>query len=218
MSAFESRAGSSRDKVVAPGAGGMRPLRGCPVPSGGGLAKFAFGPRLDVFFVSSPRPVADIRMTGQAADLGPDLIERIKRELAASRAVWKVIVSGVPLGLGAWDAFRRPAAARRGDPASRRIADLLRFVETAGISNAVWLALDAECGQGDAALAAALEPLWEMLVRPEQAGAFAPEPERSGAGMRFYAVAEVSETTREVTVLAMGNGGDLIWKAELAAA
>src|SRR3954466_2380400 len=74
--------------------------------------------------------------------LGPDQLLWLKRALLNSRATWKVIASDMPLSLIVYDdaANRNGSEAfAQGDGPPRgrelEIADLLRFIKTAGIAN-----------------------------------------------------------------------------------
>ena len=87
--------------------------------------KIAYGPLLDVFMLDmrsyrGPNGDGKQETYGPAAHfLGPAQVAWLKRELAASRATWKVIAADLPIGadeLRRGRAGRRPAArARTGD-------------------------------------------------------------------------------------------------------
>ena len=93
----------------------------------------------------------------------------------------------MPLGLIVWDdgadKKRRGGgrAWRQGPPQGREleIADLLRFIKTAGIDNTVWLTADvhytaAHYYDPDKAQFQDFEPFWEFVSGPLNAGTFGP--------------------------------------------
>ncbi len=135
------------------------PMRGVRADGNGRIyRKIAYGPLLDVFVLDmrsyrgansdnlQPQPGPD------AAFLGPEQLAWLQRELAGSRAQWKVIAADMPIGLqvpDGEDANGRPRweAIANGDPGAPRgreqeIATLLRFISRARIRNTVWLTAD----------------------------------------------------------------------------
>ncbi|MYR19041.1 alkaline phosphatase D family protein [Streptomyces sp. SID6137] len=147
------------------------------------------GPLLDVFVLdmrshrnaNSP----DDQSTDPVGILGRAQLEWLKRELAASRAVWKVIANDMPLGLVVPDPVEgRPnfEAVAQGDPGAPlgrelQIAELLRFVKHRRITGTVWLTADVHHTSAqhyDPARAAFkdFEPFWEFVSGPLNAGAF----------------------------------------------
>ena len=93
----------------------------------------------------------------------------------------------MPLGVVVWDNAKDKKGAEaiaNGDngPAKGReleIADLLRFIKTAGISNTVWLTADvhytaAHYYNPDKAQFQDFEPFWEFVSGPIHAGTFGP--------------------------------------------
>ena len=96
--------------------------------------KIAYGPLLDVFMLDmrsyrGPNGNKDRSYTEAAHFLGPAQVAWLKRELAASRATWKVIAADLPLGILCHDA----AALGDGPPVGREleIADVLSFIKHA---------------------------------------------------------------------------------------
>ncbi|CAL9362788.1 Alkaline phosphatase D [Streptomyces sp. enrichment culture] len=151
------------------------------------------GPLLDVF-VLDMRTYRNANSSGdQTVDpqgiLGREQLEWLKRELARSRAVWKVIAADMPIGLVVPDTSEgRPnvEAVAQGDPGAPlgrelQIAELLRFVKHRRITGTVWLTADvhhtsAQHYQPSRAAFKDFEPFWEFVSGPLNAGAFPASP------------------------------------------
>ncbi|MFE4050395.1 alkaline phosphatase D family protein [Streptomyces sp. YIM B13518] len=147
------------------------------------------GPLLDVF-VLDMRTYRNANSSGdQAVDpqgiLGREQLDWLKRELARSRAVWKVIAADMPIGLVVPDTTegaRHVEAVAQGDPGAPlgrelQIAELLRFVKHRRITGTVWLTADvhhtsAQHYQPSRAAFDDFEPFWEFVSGPLNAGAF----------------------------------------------
>ena len=130
----------------------MTPIRYTPAEPGRVYRKIAYGPMLDVFFLDmrSYRAANSDSLQETASEetrfLGDEQIRWLKRELANSRATWKVIAADMPIGLVVPDGDRIEAIAN-GDNAGPKgrefeIADLLRYIKNAGIENTVWFTAD----------------------------------------------------------------------------
>ncbi|OIJ66909.1 alkaline phosphatase D family protein [Streptomyces mangrovisoli] len=147
------------------------------------------GPLLDVFVLdmrtyrnaNSP----DDQTTDPVGILGREQLEWLKRELAASRAVWKVIANDMPLGLVVPDTTEGAPnyeAVAQGDPGAPlgrelQIAELLRFVKHRRITGTLWLTADVHHTSAqhyDPSRAAFKDfaPFWEFVSGPLNAGAF----------------------------------------------
>jgi alkaline phosphatase D len=112
----------------------------------------------------------------------------LMRELAASRATWKVIASDMPIGLNVWDTIsedlRYVEAVANGQstaPLGREleIADLLRFIKSAAVANVVWLTADvhytaAHHYDPSRARFSEFDPFWEFVSGPIHSGTFGP--------------------------------------------
>lgn len=172
------------------------PMRGVRADGDGRIyRKISYGPLLDVFVLDmrsyrgansdnlQPTPGAD------AAFLGPQQLTWLQRELAGSRAQWKVIAADMPIGLQVPDGQDADGRARweaiaNGDPGVPRgreqeIAALLRFISTARIRNTLWLTADvhycaAHYYHPDQAAFQQFEPFWEFVAGPLNAGSFGP--------------------------------------------
>lgn len=171
----------------------MTPIRYTPAEPGRVYRKISYGPLLDVFFIDlrsyrGPNgPSMESEMTPESRVFGAEQIAWLKRELAASKATWKVIASDMPIGLVVWDNWREKAGAEaisNGDngPAKGReleVADLLRFIKNAGVENTVWFTADVHYTAAhyyDPSKAAFqdFKPFWEFVSGPLHAGTFGP--------------------------------------------
>ncbi|MGW3037204.1 alkaline phosphatase D family protein [Streptomyces sp. NPDC001178] len=158
-------------------------------PDGRIYRKVSHGPLLDVFVLdmrtyrnaNSP----DNQTTDPVGILGREQLEWLKRELARSRAVWKVIANDMPLGLVVPDPVEgKPnyEAVAQGDPGAPlgrelQIAELLRFIKHRRITGTVWLTADvhhtsAQHYDPSRAAFKDFEPFWEFVSGPLNAGAF----------------------------------------------
>lgn len=109
--------------------------------------------------------------------LGAGQLAWLKRELAASRATWKVIAADLPIGLISLDAV----ALGDGPPdrREREIADLLASIKHASVRNIVWLTADihytaAHYYDPNKAQFKDFEPFWEFVSGPLHAGSWGP--------------------------------------------
>jgi alkaline phosphatase D len=142
--------------------------------------KVAYGPLLDVFLIDmrSYRGPNDAEADNTPL-LGAKQIAWLKRELAASKATWKVIAADMSLGLVSHDAI----AHGDGPPAGREneIAALLSFIKRNGVANLVWLTADMHYTAAhhyvpNRAVFQDFEPFWEFVSGPLHAGAWGPAP------------------------------------------
>ncbi|WP_043668265.1 alkaline phosphatase D family protein [Streptomyces xylophagus] len=147
------------------------------------------GPLLDVFVLDMRTYRNANSPDNQTVDpqgiLGREQLDWLKRELSRSRAVWKVIAAGMPLGLVVPDATEGKAnieAVAQGDPGAPlgrelQIAELLRYIKHRRITGTVWLTADvhhtsAQHYQPSRAAFTDFEPFWEFVSGPLNAGAF----------------------------------------------
>jgi alkaline phosphatase D len=171
----------------------MTPIRYQPAEPGRVYRKIAYGPLLDVFFLDlrsyrGPNGASmETEMTDASRVLGAEQLAWLKRELAASRATWKVIACDMPIGVIVWDDWKAQAGAEAvangddGAPKGRELefADLLRFIRAADIDNIVWLTADvhytaAHHYSPDRAQIQDFKPFWEFVSGPLHAGTFGP--------------------------------------------
>ena len=103
--------------------------------------------------------------------LGPMQLAWLKRELADSAATWKIIASDTPLGTIAASSPGARTPLGRGI----EIAELLSFMERAGICNTVWITADlhytaAHYFDPNIAVFQGFKPFWEFVSGPIHAG------------------------------------------------
>ena len=144
--------------------------------------KIGYGPMLDVFMLDM-RSYRTSNETAQRDErpplLGAKQLAWLKRELARSRAVWKVIAADLPIGLVTPDGVASGDAAVLGR--EHEICDLLSFINRAGIHNMVWLTADmhytaAHHYHPNRATFQDFVPFWEFVSGPLHAGTWMPAP------------------------------------------
>jgi alkaline phosphatase D len=150
--------------------------------------RIPYGPLLDLF-VLDMRTYKDPNGPDRYADpsvglLGTAQREWLKRELAASKATWKVIANDLPLGLVVPDTPGTLEGVAQGDdgpPLGRELefADVLSFAHRRGIGGLVFLTADVHYTSAhhyDPSRAAVgdFTPFWEFVSGPLNAGAFGP--------------------------------------------
>jgi alkaline phosphatase D len=211
--------------------------------------RISHGPLLDVF-VLDMRTYKDPNGTDVYADpkiglLGPAQRDWLKRELAASRATWKVIANDLPLGLVVPDTpgtFEGVAQGDGGPPLGRELefAEVLRFAHQRGIGGIVLLTADVHytaAHRYDPARAAVgdFRPFWEFVSGPLNAGAFGPNaldatfgpesmfvaappaPNTSPAdGFQFFGHVAIDGHSGAMTVSLRDLDGNVLFSVELA--
>lgn len=234
----------------------MTPIRFTPAEPGRVYRKISYGPLLDVFFLDlrsyrGPNgPSTEDAITPESRILGEAQVRWLKRELANSKATWKAIASDMPLGVIVWDDYANRAGAEavaNGDngPARGReleIADLLRFIKSAGIDNTVWFTADvhytaAHYYNPDKAQFQDFEPFWEFVSGPLHAGTFGPNdldmtfgPELKfvkapsaeqgqnlppSAGLQFFGLVDIDGASQQMTVRLMDRDDNELYKVAL---
>ncbi len=173
---------------------------------------YSYGPLLDVFMLdlrSYRGPNTSNRQTeadGSTSMMGAAQRAWLKEGLRTSRAVWKVIASGMPLGLVVPDyprdgqpRFEATANAVDGPPAGREleVADLLSFMKREGVRNTVWVTADVHYAAAhhyspERAAFTDFDPFWEFVAGPMHAGTFGPNALDGtfGPEVRFSAVGD----------------------------
>jgi alkaline phosphatase D len=152
------------------------PIRELPALEGRIYRRIGYGPLLDLFLIDMRSYRDSTWNKGKDRDgwiLGREQLAWLKRELAASRATWKVIAADLPIGLISLDSV----ALGDGPPDRREheIADLLSFIKRAGVRNIVWLTADmhytaAHYYDPNRAVFGDFEPFWEFVSGPLHAG------------------------------------------------
>ena len=151
-----------------------------------------YGPLVDVIACdmrSYRGPNSANRQAGpdpDAALLGPSHLAWLKRRLETSTSTWKLVVTGMPIGLVVTDyplpgVYEGVANADDGRPLGREreVADLLSFIKRRAIRNVVFLTADVHyCAalHYDPARArfTDFDPFWEFVAGPLHAGTFGP--------------------------------------------
>ena len=148
-----------------------------------------YGPSLDLFFLDmrsyrGPNTANRQPTSGpETVFLGNDQIRWLKQQLLASNATWKVIASGMPIGMMVRDGEQAFENLANGDgpPLGRELemANLLSFIKHSGIRNVVWFTADvhytaAHYYDPDKAQFSDFEPFWEFVSGPLNAGTFGP--------------------------------------------
>ena len=232
----------------------MYPLRESLNEPGRIYRKIAYGPHLDVFVLderSYRGPNSDNRQTAYGPEsyfVGPEQLAWLKRELSASKATWKVIASDMPIGIIVEDDavnHKGSEAIAQGDgPALGReleIADLLRFIKTAGVANTVWLTADVHYAAAhyynpNKAQFQDFEPFWEFVSGPLHAGTFgpgamdntfgpevrfvkAPGADRQNlspfSGMQFFGHVKIDGASGQMTVTLRDRADVALWSTTL---
>jgi alkaline phosphatase D len=212
-----------------------------------------YGPLLDVFVLdkrSYRGPNSANRQEKAGPDtalLGPQHIARLKRQLKASTAVWKVIASDMPIGMIVGDGRDQYEAAANGNGAALgrelEIADLLSFMKREKIQNTVWLTADvhhaaAHYYDPTKAQFTDFEPFWEFVAGPMHAGTFGPSqmdntfgpqvkfnsvPKGMKAnrppseGLQFYGLVKIDAASKAMTVELRKLSGEKIYEVTLEA-
>lgn len=158
--------------------------------------KSCHGPLLEVF-VLDMRSYRGPNTANLQAEAGPDTaflgreqLDWLKKGLAESRAVWKVIAADMPIGLYVPDGKTAEGLARweavaNGEdkaPLGRELefAELLRFIKRRKVRNTVWLTADVHyCAAHyyDPSKATGFQDFdgfWEFVAGPLNAGTFGP--------------------------------------------
>lgn len=231
----------------------MSPIRFTPQEPGRVYRKIGYGPMLDVFFLDlrSYRGANSENVQENESDatriLGQEQMAWLKRELAQSQATWKVIASDMPIGLVVRDGDTKFEAVANADDGAAKgremeIAELLRFIKTANITNTVWFTADvhytaAHYYDPNKAQFQDFEPFWEFVSGPLHAGTFGPNAldgtfgpelkfvkaptEEQGvnlppsAGLQFFGLVDIDGATQQMTVRLMDRADTELWSVTL---
>jgi alkaline phosphatase D len=232
----------------------MYPLRPNLAEPGRVYRVLNYGPHLDVFMLDERSyrgangPNLQESYGPDAHFIGPEQLAWLKRALMDSRATWKVIASDMPIGIIVHDKAATKSgseAIAQGDGPARgrelEIADLLRFIKTAGIRNTVWFTADvhytaAHYYNPDNAQFQDFEPFWEFVSGPFHAGTFgpggmdntfgpevryvkAPGPGKQNlppsAGMQFFGHVKIEGATGQMTVTLRDRADTALWSTIL---
>ncbi|MHC0052776.1 alkaline phosphatase D family protein [Actibacterium sp. D379-3] len=210
--------------------------------------KVSYGPLMDIFFLDMRTYRGDNTANNQpegAPFLGAEQLAWLKREMTASKAVWKVIASDMPIGMIVRDGDNFENGANGDGPALGReqdIAELLSFVKHAKVKNTVWLTADvhytaAHHYSPDRAQFQDFDPFWEFVSGPLHAGTFGPNDydntfgvevryakhpsEEQGAnlppsmGYQFFGKVDIAADTGVMTVSLLDSADTLLWSTEI---
>jgi alkaline phosphatase D len=214
--------------------------------------RIGYGPLLDLFVIDMRTYRAANsanRQTVQGPEttyLGAAQFKWLARELAKSRATWKVIASDMPLGVQVPDGQLWEAVANgdNGPPLGRELemAELLRSIKRRRVSGVVWLTADihytaAHLYDPAKARFTDFDPFWEFVSGPLNSGTFgpgklddtfgpqvmfakAPPPGQSNlppsAGLQFFGDVQISGKSRELTVTLRDMTGAALFAKTLA--
>ncbi|MES2031558.1 MAG: alkaline phosphatase D family protein [Pseudomonadota bacterium] len=232
----------------------MYPISVNPAEPGRVYRTLNYGPHLDVFMLDERSyrgpngPNLQETYGPDAYFIGPEQMAWLKRALMASKATWKVIASDMPIGIvvenDAVSHTGSEAIAQGDGPARGReleIADILRFIKSAGIRNTVWLTADvhytaAHYYNPDKAQFQDFEPFWEFVSGPFHAGTFgpgamdntfgpevrfvkAPGPGKQNlpptAGMQFFGHVKIDGSSGQMTVTLRDRADVALWATVL---
>ncbi|MET0706572.1 MAG: alkaline phosphatase D family protein [Tardiphaga sp.] len=232
----------------------MYPISVDPAEPGRVYRVLHYGPTLDVFMLDERSyrgpngPNLHEEYGPDAYFVGPEQLAWLKRALQASKATWKVIASDMPIGIVVYNnsaAKEGSEAIAQGDGPARgrelEIADLLRFIRTAGIRNTVWLTADvhytaAHYYNPDKAQFQDFDPFWEFVSGPFHAGAssagmmdntFGPEVRfvkapgageqnlPPSAGFQFFGHVKIDGQTGQMTVTLRNRADTALWATVL---
>lgn len=148
-----------------------------------------YGPLLDVFFLDmrsyrGPNsPNLQKTRSDETAILGSEQVRWLKKQLEASKALWKVVASDMPIGLEVPDGENWEAVANGEDskPKGREleIADILGHIKRRDVKNVVWITADvhytaAHRYHPNRAKFQEFKPFWEFVAGPINSGTFGP--------------------------------------------
>jgi alkaline phosphatase D len=220
-----------------------------PVAPGPLYRRLSYGPLLDLFRLDM-RTYKDVNDANVYADparglLGAAQRAWLTRELACSRAVWKVIAIDLPLGLVVPDGAAQEGVAQgdAGAPLGRELefAEILRAAHRRGVTGIVFLTADvhyAAAHHYDPARAAVgdFTPFWEFVAGPAHAGGFGPNrldgtfgpravfthaPPAANTspldGFQHFGEVDVDPASAAMTVRLRDQDGGVLWSTVLPA-
>jgi alkaline phosphatase D len=207
--------------------------------------KVSYGPLLDVFCLdmrtyrgANPSPTA-----GPTPMLGAEQAAWLVREVAQSKAAWKVIASDMPLGVLVPDGTEIEAVANGigGAPGGREneIAWVLSQFKRKEVRNTVWLTADVHyCAAHhyDPSRAAFtdFDPFWELVAGPINAGTFGPnqldptfgpkvefqkaadfQNQPPSGGNQFFGHVDIDPRSQVFTASLRDLTGKVLWRKDL---
>jgi alkaline phosphatase D len=213
--------------------------------------KISRGPLCDIFMLDlrtyrGPNtPNRQPARSRETAFFGDAQLAWIKRELRASKAVWKIIASDMPIGLIVGDGKNFENCANGNGPALGReleIAELLSHIRKSGIRNVIWLTADVHFAASyyyDAAKAqfSDFDPFWEFISGPLHAASLGPgtldntfgpqtrftsRPKGTKASgpytnQQYFSTVRIDGKTKAAMVSHFNRDGDKLWTIDLPA-
>jgi len=213
--------------------------------------KISRGPLCDVFMLDlrtyrGPNtPNRQAKRSRETDFFGDAQLAWIKRELHASKAVWKIIASDMPIGLIVGDGKNFENCTNgNGPPLGREleIAELLSHIKKAGIRNVLWLTADVHFAASyyyDPAKAqfAEFDPFWEFISGPLHAASLGPgtldntfgpqtrftsRPKGAKASgpytnEQYFSTIRIDGKTKAATITHLNRDGARLWSLDLAA-
>ncbi|MUL39756.1 alkaline phosphatase [Streptomonospora sp. PA3] len=207
--------------------------------------RIGYGPDLDVFVIDM-RPYRDPNSAGTGGFeniLGRRQADWLLREMARSRATWKVVASDMPIGLVVPDGELIEGVANGADGRPRgresELERVLHGLHRRGVRDVVWLTADvhytaAHHYSPDRAAAREFTPFWEFVSGPLHAGGFGPNrldptfgpeeafvhaPPRANSspleGFQHFGEVEIDPASKELTVSLRDGQGDALWTKTL---
>ena len=213
----------------------------------------ARGPLCELFFLDlrsyrgANSPNRQPVRSREADFMGVTQLEWLKQSLLASRSLWKVVCTDMPLSLLVTDGARDWEAWANGDngvPLGREleIADLLAFMKQHAIRNVIWLTADVHYAAShhydpSRAKFTDFDPFWEFVSGPLHSmtlgpnpldGTFGPvarwnsRPEGSPASgpftnEQYFGTVRVNGKTGVATVTHFNRLGTRLWSTDLEA-
>jgi alkaline phosphatase D len=216
------------------------PMRETMAEAGRIYRRIGYGPLLDVFLLDMRSYRTGNRLDDGARIFGAKQLAWLKRELARSRATWKIMAADLPIGLLSPDAI----AAGNGPPRGREheVADLLAFLKQSRVRNVVWITADmhytaAHHYDPNRAVFQDFEPFWEFVSGPLHAGTWGPgelddtfgprviyqkacskeqgENLAPCFGLQFFGLVAIDGATEVMTVCLKDVSGATLWTTDI---
>src|SRR5262249_27562847 len=216
------------------------PIRPTPAESGRIYRRIPYGPLLDIFMLDMRSYRTANRAAERAEIPAAPQLAWLKHDLLHSRATWKIIAADLPIGLISYDAVAQGDGPPRGR--ELEIADLLSFINHAGIRNTMWITADmhytaAHYYDPNAAVFQDFHPFWEFVSAPLHAetwgpgtldNTFGPQARyQKGCsreqgenlapcfGLQFFGHVAIDGTTEILTVTLKDAGDRNLWSIRL---
>ena len=184
--------------------------------------KIAYGPLLDVFMLDmrsyrGPNGAGRGERRPGAHFLGPAQVAWLKRELAASRATWKVIAADLPIGLielrcGRARRRRRRSAASSSSPTCCRSSSMRACATPCG-SPPTCTTRRRITTIPNRAVFQDFEPFWEFMSGPIHAGTGGPAPLDNTFGPRAVYLRRAARSRATISRPASACSSSAMWRS-----